>query len=147
MRRLSHFLRYLQIIVYILGLFSLGFEGGALLRLHALSGRGVEDNLSESDALRGDLDELLVGDKLDSLFKRKLYGGYQSELFISARGTDSGKVLLLAYVDLDIIGLGILANYHTLVYRGCGADEQRTSVLRLIKTVGGGNTLLGCNER
>ena len=45
-------------------------EGGALLCLHTLSGRGVEDNLTETDALGSDLDELLVGDELDSLLKR-----------------------------------------------------------------------------
>ena len=78
-------------------------EGGALLCLHTLSGGGVKDDLTESDALGSDLDELLVGDELDSLLKRKLYGGDEGKLLVCARRSDSGKMLLLAYVDLDIV--------------------------------------------
>ena len=56
-------------------------------------------------------------------------------------------MLLLTNVYLNVIRLRILANDHTLIYGGGRTDEQGTSVLRLIKTVGGGNALLGSHER
>ena len=56
-------------------------------------------------------------------------------------------MLFLTYVDLDIVGLGVFTNDHTLVNGSCGTDEERSSVLSLEETVGGGNALLGCNER
>ena len=56
-------------------------------------------------------------------------------------------MLFLTNVNLNVIGLGVFTNDHTLVYRSCRADEERSSILCLIKTVGGCNTLLRCNER
>ena len=121
-------------------------EGGALLRLDPLSRGGVEDYLTESDRLGSDLDELLIGDKLDSLLEGELNGGDESELFISAGGADGGEVLLLTYVDLDVIRLGVLADDHTLIYGGSGADEERAAVLSLVEAVGRGHPLLAGNE-
>ena len=117
-------------------------EGGALLCLHTLSGGGVEDDLTESDGLGRYLDKLLIGDEFNSLLKRELNGCDESELFIGAGRTNSGKMLLLTNVYLNVIGLGVLTNDHTLINRGSRTDEERTSVLRLIETVGSGDTLL-----
>ena len=122
-------------------------ERGALSSLNPLTGGCVENDLSKSYRLGSNLDELLVGDELDSFLKRKLNGSDESELFVSARGTNCSKVLFLTYVNLNVVRLGILTNYHALVNRCCRADKERSSVLSLEEAVGCGNTLFGCNER
>ena len=119
----------------------------ALSCLDTLTGGSVEDDLTKSDRLRSNLDELLVGDELNSLLEGKLNGCNESKLLVRAGGTDSGEVLFLTYVDLDVVGLGILADDHTLIYGSRRADEERSAILSLIKTVGGGDTLLAGNER
>ena len=118
----------------------------ALCRLDSLSGGGVENDLTESDRLRSNLDELLVGDELNSLLEGKLNGCDESKLLVRAGGTDSGEVLFLTYVDLDVVRFGILADDHTLIYGSRRADEERSAILSLIETVGGGDTLLAGNE-
>ena len=79
-------------------------ESRALLRLNSLTGGGIKNYLTKSYGLGSYLDKLLVGNKLNRLFKRKLYGSYKGKLFVSARGTDSSKMLFLTYVYLNVVG-------------------------------------------
>ena len=62
--------------------------------------------------------------------------GYEAEGFVGTRGTDGGKMLLLAHVESDVLLLRAFADYHSLVDGGLYADEHYAAVLAVVKSVG-----------
>ena len=54
---------------------------------------GIQDLFTQTDGLGGDLDQIVVGDVLNSLFQRHNDGGREQQLFIRAGGTNRGQVL------------------------------------------------------
>ena len=65
---------------------------------------GVQDLLTETDGLGGDLDQFVVVDELDGLFQGHNDGRRQDQLFVGTRGTDGGQMLFLAGIDGDRLG-------------------------------------------
>jgi len=59
---------------------------------------GVEYLLSEADGFGGDLNKLILSDKLDGLLKAHDLGRNQTQSFIRAGGSDGGQVLFLANI-------------------------------------------------
>ena len=107
----------------------------------------IQNSLSDPYRLGCCLDKLVVADKLDRLLKAEEHGRCQKELFIRARRTDRGELLLLAGVESDILHLGALADDHTLIYGLTGNNEHSAAVLAVINAVGGGLVGLACNKR
>ena len=127
-------------------LFVLLFESRALSCLHALSLCHIQNRFAKANALGGYLNQLVLGDKFDRFLEGKLNGGDLRKLFIRAGGAERRQMLFLSNVDLNIIGLRVFANDHTCIHVGSRADKEGAAILRLIKTIGGGNTGFGSNE-
>ena len=96
--------------------------------------------LSDTDRLRGYLKKLIVGNEFKAVLKGKILRRNKSERIVRAACTGVCKVLLLADVDNEILYLRGLTDYHALVNGNACADEQRTSFLSVVKTVGNGFT-------
>ena len=62
----------------------------------------------------------------------------QLQCLIGAGGTGVGQLLGLADIDLDILGLRVLADNHTGVNLLARSDKQGTALLCIEQTVGDG---------
>jgi len=84
----------------------------------------------------GDLDQLVVPDELQGLFQGHLSGSIQTHGLLGGGGAHVGDVLLLADVDIQVIGPTVLANDHSGVDLFARLDEEDAAVLQVGQGVG-----------
>ena len=89
----------------------------------------VQNALAQAQVLRGDLQQLVVGQKFQALLQGHLPGRDQPQGLVGAGGPHVGQLLLLADVDGDVLLLGTHAHHHALVHGHAGANEQRAPFL------------------
>ena len=90
---------------------------------------GVGQNaLAHTDALRGDLKQLIVGDELECRFDGHLARRNQAQRIIRTGCTHVGQLLLLQTLQ-PCPRRAVLADDHAFVYHRAGADEQRAAIL------------------
>jgi len=125
-----------------------------LVLLHgAHGGLTVEVGLSHADRLRGDSDELIVGNPRDRLLKVVTIG---LEVGNALGGIGGGVrthtallLILLANVDAEVLelGLGVLADDLTIVDLVAGEDKEGTLCLMAHERVLLNLTVVDRNER
>ena len=95
----------------------------------------AQDRLAHADALRRDLDELVVLDELETLLQTEHRRRRELERLVRAGRTGVRNMLLLADVHRDVVGLRADADNHALINLDAGADEEAASVLRIPQAV------------
>ena len=75
----------------------------------------IEDLLTDTQALRGDLEKLIGIDVVDALLERHNLLRNELQCFIRRGCTGVGQMLRLADIDLDILGLRRLADDHAAI--------------------------------
>ena len=98
----------------------------------------VEDALAQTQALGGDLQDLVVGQELQALLQGENARGHQAQGLVGAGGAHIGQLLFAADVDGDVLHLGTHAHHHALIHGHAGADEQSATVLGGKQAVGHG---------
>ena len=69
-----------------------------------------------------------------------ILGRSQLKSLVGAGGTRVGQLLCLAYVQLNILGLGALSHHHAGVDLNAWPDEEVSSLLGVEQAVGDGFT-------
>src|SRR5690349_10843453 len=69
----------------------------------------IEEALADADRLGGHLDELVVLDVGDRLLQAHALRRRQANALVLARGAEVGELLRLQGIDLEVLGLRILA--------------------------------------
>ena len=72
----------------------------------------IQNSLTDTKALRGDFQKLIGIDEVQRLLQAQLLWRNQGEGLICGGGSGVGQMLFLADVQLDILGLGALADDH-----------------------------------
>src|SRR3954449_7005705 len=112
-------------------------SGGFELPRLALALVRIEEPLSYPYRLRRDLDQLVVLDVGDRLFQAHSARRGQADAFVlRARGAEVGELLGLEGIDLEVLGLGVLADDHALVEHLPGGDEQHAAVFERAQRIG-----------
>src|SRR5687768_13436223 len=96
----------------------------------------VEVAFAEADALRRYLDQLVLVDVCDRLLERQAFWWRKPYGFVlRPTRAEVGQLLGLQGVDLEVLGLGVLADDHAFVDRLAGRDHQRAAVLERVERV------------
>ena len=105
-----------------------------VLRLFQTLGVG-QNALAHTDALRGDLEQLVVRNELKRSLDGHLTRRNKAQRIIRTGSTHIGQLLLLAYVYSHILTARVLTDDHAFVYHRAGSDEQRAALLRVEQAI------------
>ncbi len=96
----------------------------------------VEDAFPNADALRCDLQKLVVPKELKRFLKREPTGRDQAQGIIRTGGAGIGELFAFADIDGNILVLGRHADHLSGVDRLTRPEEQGTAFLSVIKAIG-----------
>src|SRR4028119_1441463 len=107
----------------------------------------IQEALPQPDALRRHLDQLVVLDVGDGLFQGHALGRGEADAFVlAAAGAEVGELLGFQGVDLEVLGLGVLADDYAFVELLSGRDEEDAALLQRVQRIGDGLALLHRDE-
>ena len=98
----------------------------------------VQLALADTNGLGGDLQQLVLRQKLQRFLQAEDAGRHQPQGVIAAGGAGVGQVLGLADIYGDILALGVLAHHHAGIHLGTGGNEHGAAVLHVKDAVGHG---------
>src|SRR6516164_7779706 len=101
---------------------------------------GLQHLLAQADGLGRNLDEFVVGNKLNGLLQAQLAVRDQAYGFVGGRRAHIGELLLFCDVDFHVLLARILADNHALIDFDGRSDEELTAFLEAPKGVGRGYT-------
>ena len=102
----------------------------------AHAGRVVQQALAQAQGFGSDLQQLVIGQKLQALLQAHLAGRGEPQGVVGAGGAHVGQLLLFADVNRDVLLLGGLAHHHAGIDGHARADEQHTTLLGVVEAVG-----------
>ena len=107
----------------------------------------VQKALAHTDALRGYLDKLIVGDKLHALLQAHGNGRRKAQRLVRARSAHVGNVLFLADVYDDILVARAFTHDLPFINGYAGTYEQSAALLRVKESIAAGIAGFVANER
>src|SRR5690606_7588029 len=117
-------------------------EKSAVLARRPLALVRVEVTLTQANALRSNLDQLIILDVGDRLFEGHPARRGEANGIILAGGAEVGELLGLERVHLQVLRLGVFADNHAFVELLARADEQYAAIFQGVEGVGDGFALL-----
>src|SRR4051794_30038702 len=107
----------------------------------------LEESLADADRLGRHLDQLVVLDIGDRLLEAHAPGRGEADAFVlGAAGAEVGELLGLQGVDLEVLGLGVLADHHAFVEHLAGRDEEDAALFQHVEGVSDGRALFHRDE-
>src|SRR2546422_675312 len=101
-----------------------------------------EEALADAERLRRDLEELVVGEKLDRVVQRELANPVELHRDIRRAAPHVGEVLLADHVYLEVALADVLSHDHALVDLDAGVEKELPPILRRVQTERGRGAVL-----
>ena len=102
----------------------------------AFSHSGIQNLFANTQIFRCYFKKFIGINKVKCLLKTEDARRCQTKCFICAGRTCVSKMFCLTYVQLDIFSFTILSDDHTGIYFFTGSDEESTTLLRIVQTIG-----------
>src|SRR5690606_27204536 len=98
----------------------------------------AQEFLAQPNALRRDLDELVVVDELERLLEREANRRREQDVLVVGRRTDVRQMLFLRRVDRQVVAAAVDADDHAFVDLVARTDEERPSLLKVEERIARG---------
>src|SRR5690606_24352119 len=98
----------------------------------------AQEFLAQPNALRRDLDELVVVDELERLLEREANRRREQDVLVVGRRTDVRQMLFLRRVDRQVVAAAVDADDHAFVDLVARTDEEQPSLLKVEERIARG---------